>query len=503
MSKWQVANQQIANGGKKMNIKISRKWLVSLGVTLGILILLWVISSALAQGPEPGEGVSAAATLNSRISYQGELKENGTPVTGSRNMTFGLYSNDSCTSLVRNLGTKSVTVADGLFTEYLDVTHSDFNGQGLWLKVTVESTDVDCLEILPAPYALSLRPEAYIERSATGSAVLGVRASLGYALYAETDDGLAVYAHDAGSTQARGYAGYFTSDNGIGVYGYSSATSTTANAYMPGVYGRSASGRGVYGVSDGSKAGVYGESGSGNGVHGKSGGSGDGVYGTSEGGYGVHGEVDGYQTAVYGHNTSTLGGLGVYGENNGNGAGVSGLSSSGPGVHGYSSSGYGVQGVTGATYGFYTPDSLYVAGTCTGGGTCNEDIAEYIDAELDVEPGDVVIAVAPVTVGKSTQPNDTRVVGIISTNPAIVFPGGTDSAETEGNRLPLALAGVAPCKASAENGPIAPGDLLVASATPGHTMRAAPNPPVGTVVGKALEPLDEGTGLIQILVMLQ
>ena len=45
--------------------------------------------------------------------------------------------------------------------------------------------------------------------------------------------------------------------------------------------------------------------------------------------------------------------------------------------------------------------------------------------------------------------------------------------------------------------------LLVASSTPGHAMKAAPNPPVGTVVGKALEPLDDNTGVIQILVMLQ
>ena len=58
-------------------------------------------------------------------------------------------------------------------------------------------------------------------------------------------------------------------------------------------------------------------------------------------------------------------------------------------------------------------------------------------------------------------------------------------------------------KASTENGPIAPGDLLVASATPGHAMKASPNPPIGTVIGKALEGLDEGTGVIRILVMLQ
>jgi len=34
-------------------------------------------------------------------------------------------------------------------------------------------------------------------------------------------------------------------------------------------------------------------------------------------------------------------------------------------------------------------------------------------------------------------------------------------------------------------------------------MAAGETPPVGTVIGKALEPLEEGTGLIQMLVMAQ
>jgi len=60
-----------------------------------------------------------------------------------------------------------------------------------------------------------------------------------------------------------------------------------------------------------------------------------------------------------------------------------------------------------------------------------------------------------------------------------------------------------PCKASAENGAIRPGDLLVTSSTPGHAMRAGDDPPQGTVVGKALEGLESGSGVIQVLVTLQ
>jgi hypothetical protein len=71
------------------------------------------------------------------------------------------------------------------------------------------------------------------------------------------------------------------------------------------------------------------------------------------------------------------------------------------------------------------------------------------------------------------------------------------------DRVPLAIVGIVPVKVSAENGSILPGDLLVTSSTPGHAMKAGPNPPVGTVIGKALGTLAEGKGVIQMLVTLQ
>jgi hypothetical protein len=66
----------------------------------------------------------------------------------------------------------------------------------------------------------------------------------------------------------------------------------------------------------------------------------------------------------------------------------------------------------------------------------------------------------------------------------------------------LALMGRVKVKATTENGPIRPGDLLVSAATPGYVMRC-PNPQEceGAIVGKALEPLEEGAGLILILIM--
>lgn len=67
---------------------------------------------------------------------------------------------------------------------------------------------------------------------------------------------------------------------------------------------------------------------------------------------------------------------------------------------------------------------------------------------------------------------------------------------------PIALAGRVPTKVDAGYGSIRVGDLLTTSPTPGHAMRAD-DPEPGTVIGKALEGLETGTGSILVLVTLR
>ena len=70
--------------------------------------------------------------------------------------------------------------------------------------------------------------------------------------------------------------------------------------------------------------------------------------------------------------------------------------------------------------------------------------------------------------------------------------------------MPLAVVGIVPCKVSTENGPVARGDLLVTSSLPGYAMKGTNRRRMlGAVVGKALEPLEKGSGVIQVLVTLQ
>jgi hypothetical protein len=133
--------------------------------------------------------------------------------------------------------------------------------------------------------------------------------------------------------------------------------------------------------------------------------------------------------------------------------------------------------------------------------TMASDMAEMLLAEDGLEAGDVLAIGADGKLMLTTAPYQTSVAGIYSTNPG--FTGGHPlEGETPG-KIPLAVVGVVPVKVSAENGAIQPGDLLVSSSTPGYAMRAGDNPPQGTVIGKALEALEEGLGVIQVLATLQ
>jgi hypothetical protein len=129
----------------------------------------------------------------------------------------------------------------------------------------------------------------------------------------------------------------------------------------------------------------------------------------------------------------------------------------------------------------------------------NADVAEGYVAVGTLEPGDVVVLdpSTPLGVRRADQPYDTSVAGVISTDPAIVLPGPIDG-------VPLALIGRVPVKADASYGAIGIGDLLTTSATPGHSRRCPDRLQcVGAIVGKALEPLQEGRGVILALVTLQ
>ena len=118
-----------------------------------------------------------------------------------------------------------------------------------------------------------------------------------------------------------------------------------------------------------------------------------------------------------------------------------------------------------------------------------------------VEPGDVVVM---------DPANEKHVVRcVLQADPLVVgiaVGRGEEckktASEEASSQVPVATSGLVSCKVDAGFGPIRRGDLLVASPNPGHAMRAMDSTP-GTVLGKALEPLEKGTGTIRVLVMLR
>lgn len=168
-------------------------------------------------------------------------------------------------------------------------------------------------------------------------------------------------------------------------------------------------------------------------------------------------------------------------------------------------------------------------GTLAGGGADFAEAVKVTRGAASVEPGDVLVIdpSSPRGFGRSESARSTLVAGVYSTRPGVLASPhdwdqvaaelGLTGGPVEGgeapafkpieiarrlDEVPLAIVGIVPCKVSAENGPIDPGDLLVTSGTPGHAMRddAAR---AGTIVGKALDSLPSGTGVILVLVTLQ
>ena len=112
------------------------------------------------------------------------------------------------------------------------------------------------------------------------------------------------------------------------------------------------------------------------------------------------------------------------------------------------------------------------------------------------QPNDVVMIDRTGGIRLSDSPNSTAVIGVVSVNPAQILR------EELPNSVPVALSGTVPCRVTCENGPIYPGDLLTTSSKLGYAMKAEP-PKMGTIIGKAMEPLEEGEGIIMVFVTRQ
>jgi hypothetical protein len=121
------------------------------------------------------------------------------------------------------------------------------------------------------------------------------------------------------------------------------------------------------------------------------------------------------------------------------------------------------------------------------------DLAENYSSDKGLSPGDVVVFGGRKEVTTTTISHDTRVAGVVSTNPAYLM-----NSELE-NSYPIALTGRVPCKVL---GPVSKGDVLVTSsielaAEKIDNSKFMP----GAILGKALESIQTAeVKLIEIVV---
>ncbi|HEY3929250.1 MAG TPA: hypothetical protein VGL89_12815 [Candidatus Koribacter sp.] len=140
--------------------------------------------------------------------------------------------------------------------------------------------------------------------------------------------------------------------------------------------------------------------------------------------------------------------------------------------------------------------------------THGADFAEAFSVRGEAKqyhPGDVLVIDADDDrrVSLSQVPYSTAVAGIYSTRPGIVAVPHTLAYNQSSSEIPMAVIGVVPTRVSTENGPIHRGDVLVTSSHSGYAMRGTDRSKLaGAILGKALQSLDSGEGVIEVLVSL-
>jgi hypothetical protein len=135
-----------------------------------------------------------------------------------------------------------------------------------------------------------------------------------------------------------------------------------------------------------------------------------------------------------------------------------------------------------------------------------QDVAEWVPASRSITAGSVVVLDTQQSnhVLPSSRAYDTRVAGVVSASPGVILGEGG------AGKVMVATTGRVRVKVDATSGPIRVGDLLVTSDKEGIAMKSVPldlgGTPIhrpGTLIGKALEPLEKGVGEILVLLSLQ
>lgn len=410
-----------------------------------------------------------ARAIDTAFTYQGQLKQAGTPVNGQCDVQFSLFDAAMDGAL---LGTPQLfdglSIADGVFTVLLDFGPV-FDGSGRWLEIASRcpagagtlTTLVPRQAIWATPYTLGLALP-FVSTISSDSEALRIT---------NTGDGPALRLVTPGSLNPSPSA-LVVESGGFGAVTLSAVSTSQSGGAIR------ATGVGTGFATVDAKANAAG--------------GGTAVLGEATGmdGVGVRAQANA-GTAARALYAQSLNGFAGYFDGK---VQVISPASNQPDAFVVSVELDHVARIDSAGKGFFN------GGTQMGGA----DVAEFVLTTDAPGPGDVVEIDAdrPGRFRLAATRNSTAVAGVISTDPGVSLNArSAAAAAVEGPQL--ALVGRVPVKVTADNGSIKPGDLLVASDIPGHAMRSPQNPPPGTVIGKALTAHADGNGVVEMLVMLR
>jgi hypothetical protein len=161
-----------------------------------------------------------------------------------------------------------------------------------------------------------------------------------------------------------------------------------------------------------------------------------------------------------------------------------------------------------------SPNILEVVGNANFTGTVTgtniaatyQDFAEWVPSSVDLSPATVVVIHPDKTneVVASARAYDVTVAGVVSAQPGLIL------GERGVGKEQIATTGRVKVRVDARKAPIKIGDILVTSDVSGTAMKSEPikisgrtfHQP-GTIIGKALEPLESGIGEVLVLLSLQ
>src|SRR5208337_2054219 len=107
--------------------------------------------------------LSTALAQGTAFTYQGQLQNNGSPASGTYNLTFTLFNtNATGVPVAGPVTNNAVGVTNGLFTVLIDFGAGVFIGGSNWLEIAVETNPASSFttlaprqELTPTPYAIT------------------------------------------------------------------------------------------------------------------------------------------------------------------------------------------------------------------------------------------------------------------------------------------------------------------------------------------------------------